>query len=37
MEKIVGNERVVELENYFENVWASVWRIGKDRLWKPIG
>jgi len=30
MKKIVGNEKMVDLENYFEGVWASLWRIGKD-------
>jgi hypothetical protein len=30
MEKIVGNKKMVELENYFVGVWASLWRIGKD-------
>jgi hypothetical protein len=30
MEKIFENEKMVELENYFEGVWAGLWRIGKD-------
>jgi hypothetical protein len=30
MEKMPENEKMVELENYFEVVWASLWRIGKD-------
>ena len=30
MEKITRNEKIVELENYFEGVWASLWRIGRD-------
>jgi hypothetical protein len=30
MEKIVENEKMVELENHFDGVWASLMRIGKD-------
>jgi hypothetical protein len=29
MEKVFENQKSVELENYFEGVWASLWRIGK--------
>ena len=30
MEKIVENKKMVELENYFERVWAGLWKNGKD-------
>ncbi|MGD6933337.1 MAG: hypothetical protein ACQCN5_03935 [Candidatus Bathyarchaeia archaeon] len=30
MEKIFKNQKSVELENYFEGVWASLWRVGKE-------
>jgi hypothetical protein len=30
MKKIFETVKMVELENYFEGVWASLWRIGKD-------
>jgi hypothetical protein len=30
LNKIERNEKIVELENYFIGIWASLWRIGKD-------
>ena len=30
MEKVLENQKSVELDNYFEGVWASLWRIGQD-------
>jgi hypothetical protein len=30
MEKMLKSEKIIELDNYFEGVWAILWRIGKD-------
>ncbi len=37
MEKIIKNEKIVDLENFFEGAWASLWRIGKDVVLETEG